>query len=138
MTKKLNSILLVDDDEATNFIHKLIIEKMGCAEKVVITQNGSEALAYLKSKVNGSTPQPDIIFLDINMPGMNGWDFLEEYQKLDTANQGKVVLVMLTTSLNPDDMSRAEQIPVVNGFKNKPLTPVLLNEILEEYFPEYA
>ncbi len=136
MKKKLNSILLIDDDEATNFIHKLVIKRMGCAEKVVVAQNGIEAMEYLQKEENGVCPKPDLIFLDINMPGMNGWGFLEEYHKLAEEQRGKVILVMLTTSLNPDDMEKARNIPDVNGFKNKPLTTHLINDIMAQYFPD--
>ncbi|MCF4101917.1 response regulator [Gillisia sp. M10.2A] len=137
MKKKLNCILLIEDDKATNFIHQRIIKRVDCAEKVVTALNGLEALEYLNKEEDGVLPQPDLIFLDINMPGMNGWEFLEEYQKLHNDKKGKVILVMLTTSLNPDDFEKASQIPEVNGFKNKPLTMPLLESILEEYFQDH-
>ena len=118
MKKKLNCILLVDDDESCNEFHQLIIEKTACTEKVEVAYDGEEALAFLKSSINGVHPEPDIIFLDINMPGMNGWEFLEEYKKLEGEIKSKIV-VMLTTSLNPNDKTRAEKTGCVDEFRSK-------------------
>ncbi len=134
MKTKLNCVLLVDDDEPTNFLNEMVINQSGFAEKVVATQGGREALEYLKSMENGKHPQPDLILLDINMPAMNGWEFLEEYKKLSPAQQGKIVVIMLTTSLNPDDWDMAQKIDAINDFINKPLTVEALEEILNKHF----
>ena len=136
MERQLNCILLVDDNDADNYLHKLVIDKAGITEKVVAVESGEEALAFLRSKENGQHPQPDLIFLDINMPRMNGWEFLEAYSKLDKWQQGGIVVVMLTTSLNPDDEKDAKTNPLINGFKSKPLTQHILQEILEHYFSD--
>lgn len=134
MNKKLHSILLVEDDEATNFISQMVIKKMDCADHVQVAWDGGEALDYLKACRNNGTGQPELILLDINMPGLNGWEFLDEYHKLDEQEKAKVVVVMLTTSMNPDDHARARQHPDVSGFRNKPLTVGLMEDILAAYF----
>lgn len=134
MRKKLSSILLVEDDEVTNFISQMVIKKLDCAEQVHIAWNGADALDYLK---NPGYSKPELILLDINMPGLNGWEFLEEYTKLKEEEKGQVVVVMLTTSLNPDDKRRADNNPSIAGFRNKPLTPALMEEILTQYFLSY-
>jgi CheY-like chemotaxis protein len=131
----LNCVLLIDDDDATNFYHKVVINKVGCAKQIVAVQNGKAALEYLKSTENGDHPQPDLIFLDINMPAMNGWEFLEEYKLLDEDHRAKVIMIMLTTSLNPADQEKANSISDVNGFLNKPLTREAMKELLNEHFP---
>lgn len=136
MTKKLNCILLIDDDEATNFIHKRVIREADCAEKVVAVQSGDEGLDYLKSREDGEHPRPDLIFLDVNMPGIDGWEFLEAYNALEKEQKGRIIIVMLTTSLNPDDRERASQIETINSFKNKPLTVPMLSELIDTYFPD--
>ena len=132
MIRKLNCILLIDDDEPTNYIHERIINEVDCTEKIVAVQSGRQALDYLKSKADGEHPQPDLIFLDINMPAMTGWEFLEKYRELDKEQ----LIVMLTTSLHPDDEEKAKSIPEINRFTNKPLTHEMLQEVLEEYFAD--
>lgn len=136
--KKLNCVLLIDDDEPTNFIHKRIVTKWDGAEEVQIAEGGQEALNYLSSSEAGEYPQPDIIFLDINMPGMDGWEFLEEYDQLPLAQKGGVMVMMLTTSLNPDDREKAKKYGAVAGFMNKPLTTTMLDDVRQEHFPDYC
>ncbi|MRI00348.1 response regulator [Kriegella sp. EG-1] len=134
MNPFLKTVLLIDDDEATNFIHRMVIKNMNCTENIIIKENGIEALTYLTTAVDGKYPQPDLIFLDINMPAMDGWEFLEEYKNLDENQLAKTVIVMLTTSLNPDDRNRANEINGISGFMSKPLTEELLEELLKKHF----
>lgn len=134
--KKLHTILLIDDDYATNFLHKLIIEKENCVENVISKQNAEEALEYLRSKVEGEYPHPELIFLDINMPGMDGWDFLNEYQNIEKIQQAKKVVIMLTTSLDPKDREKAKTINEISEFKSKPLSSKILRQVLKSNFPD--
>ena len=126
--------MLVDDDPDDNFFHERVIKKSDAANTVIAKQTGMAALEYLTSKSDHSDTHPDLIFLDINMPGMNGWEFLEEYNKLDKQLQSHAVVVMLTTSGNPDDRMKAELLSGVSDFKTKPLTREMLAEILGKYF----
>lgn len=142
MKKKLNCILLVDDDEGTNFFNEIIIEKAGIANHVEITLNGKEAIEYITYDGADNEditihPKPVLILLDINMPVMDGWDFLEIYHDLKEKHKGETIIVMLTTSTNPDDRKRAASILELDGFKNKPLSANTLNEIMEKHFPNY-
>lgn len=134
--KKLRCILLVEDNAADVFLHKRAIRKAGCADDVAVARHGAEALSYLSTPVAGKYPQPNLIFLDINMPIMNGWEFLDAYHLLPPEQQGDQVVVMLTTSLNPDDRRRAEEHGCVHKFLSKPLTIEALQRLVEEYFPE--
>lgn len=132
MENKLNCILLIDDDAAVNFIHERVINKSGCCNKVAIARNGQEGIDFLTTKVDGKYPQPDLIFLDINMPVMNGWEFLEAYKELEKEQKGREVIVMLTTSLNPDDQDKANQNANIDAFHPKPLNIENLNNILDK------
>lgn len=134
MRKKLHCILLVDDDQDDNYFHQIIINKMNIANQIDVAINGIEAIAYLKKE--NQTP-PDLIFLDLNMPKMNGWEFLEEYKTLSIAQKAKVLIVILTTSANPDHIRKAKEIQDVKGFNTKPLTKEFLTEILEQHFQHY-
>ena len=126
--------MLVDDNPDDNFFHERVIRKSDAANIVIAKQTGMEALDYLKSKKDHNDTHPDLIFLDINMPRMNGWEFLEEYNKLDKRFHSHAIVVMLTTSGNPDDRMKAELLNGVSEFKTKPLTREMLAEILEKYF----
>ncbi|CAM1366402.1 Response regulator receiver [Tenacibaculum sediminilitoris] len=131
--KKLNLILLIDDDAATNFFHKLILEKENCCENIVCKENGEDALEYLSTKTDNEYPAPELIFLDINMPRMNGWEFLKAYEELEAYKKAKKVIIMLTTSLNPTDKEKAKEIVSINDFMSKPLTSKKIQSILNSF-----
>ncbi|MEO8765658.1 MAG: response regulator [Ginsengibacter sp.] len=140
MEQKLNCIMVIDDDEPTNFLSNMIIEEAGCTNHIQIEDSVAKALNYLRDSANrdhhkNEFPVPDLIFLDINMPAMNGWEFLEKYNRLEYTSLDKIKIVMLTTSLDPDDIIKAKKINGVVDFKHKPLTEQILNEVLQEYFP---
>jgi CheY-like chemotaxis protein len=137
MNSQLNCILLIDDDEPTNFLNKMTLEQTGCTRHIRVAQSGQEALEYLQCcgpDEAGWSPRPDLIFLDINMPAMDGWEFLERYRSLPSEQKADIVLIMLTTSLNPDDELKTQTIPEVSGFENKPLSQQRLLALLSKYF----
>ena len=136
MKNKLNRVLLIDDDKITNTLNEMVIKKSGYAERIESVQNGIEALEYLMKDQGEGYPRPDLMFLDINMPGMDGWEFIEEYSKLDKRYQGNLIVVMLTTSLNPDDKDRSDDSNQLNDFINKPLTTEKFQKIMEKNFPD--
>ncbi len=138
MIKKLKRILLIDDSSADNFIHQRYIEKANVTESIVIKQNGEEALEYLKTVLTDNQfPQPELIFLDINMPVMDGWEFLEKYQELMAEQKARIILTMLTTSTASRDRERARQYPHLTEFIEKPLTDKILLAIVRQYFPDH-
>ncbi|MAP81075.1 MAG: response regulator [Aequorivita sp.] len=132
--KKIKNVLLIDDSESDNFYHARKIRKMGITDNIHICYSGEEALQYLKSELDGKHPQPTLIFLDINMPGMNGWEFLEAYEQLTVAQQGEIVLTMLSNSIDERDKSRAHEFRSVKGYYSKPLSESYLKNILETHF----
>lgn len=134
--KRLKRVLLIDDYEADNFMHEMLFEEMDCVDEIVVKLNGREALDYLTTPQQGQLPRPDLICLDINMPVMNGWEFLAAYEALDEDMRGGVVLMMLTTSLNPDDKSLADSNEAISDFVSKPLTREALGELLSKHFPD--
>jgi len=141
MNRKLNCVLLIDDDEPTNFLNRMAIEELNCVEHIKVIQSAREALDYLHcanqpAPLNAGCPKPELIFLDINMPAMDGWEFLEEYEALPDTRKSSIIVIMLTTSFNPEDELKARTIPSVKEFRNKPLTPALLKDILKKYFPD--
>ena len=133
----LREVLLIDDYEADNFLHRRAIKKSGLAAKITECLNGREAIDYLRAAgPDGERPQPEMIFVDINMPVMNGWEFLEAYSALPAeARPDGFVLMMLTTSLNPDDRKRAEENGLVHQLIQKPLTAARFAEVVYGCFP---
>ena len=127
--------MLVDDNNDDNFFHERVIRKIDCADAIVVKQTAKEAIEFLKQKEQHADLHPELIFLDINMPGMNGWEFLQEYENLDPSLKARIVVVMLTTSENTDDKVKAESYGFLADFKNKPLTKEMLTEVLEKFFP---
>ena len=138
MKRKLDCVLLIDDDEPTNFLNKMIIEETGYVKEVKVTQSAREALDYLSGKQQtaegGQLPMPELILLDINMPAMDGWEFLEKYDKLSPEQKASIIVVMLTTSFNPEDESKARKISYISSYRNKPLTQETIMGILKEHF----
>src|SRR5258706_12697107 len=134
MKPQLNRVLVIDDDDPSNFFTQMVLEESGYTRDIKIVHSGKEALEYLRATKDHSFVHPDLIFLDINMPGMNGWEFIEEYKKLDDELRCKAVVVMLTTSDNPDDKDKAKNLGILGDFKTKPLTKEMLHEVIVKYF----
>ena len=136
--KKVNCILLIDDNPADNEFHKIRINKADVCNHIEIATSGKMALDYITKAAEPNEgeahPKPELIFLDINMPTMNGFEFLEEYKKLDDKLKSKVV-IMLTNSLNPDDQKRAMETKEISEYQNKPLSVKTLQDTIGKYFP---
>lgn len=127
----LEKIILVDDNHADNLFHKIIIKRAGFDGDVVVFQYAEAALGYLHDVEVGTLT---LILLDVNMPRMSGFEFLEAYSASQTLKKVHTIVLMLTTSLNPEDKARAEAHPNVKGFLNKPLRVEDLQEVMNDYF----
>ncbi len=123
-------VLLVDDDPTTNFLHRRAITKVVSKASISEALNGHQALELLRLHYDSGLAPPEFIFLDINMPHLDGWGFLEGYRALPVAWRSQSRVYMLTTSLNPDDHSRARSfddvIDVVDKIMTKEKFAVLL------------
>jgi CheY-like chemotaxis protein len=130
----LESVMLIDDNKHDNFFHETAINDTGLAKSVSKYLCAEKALSFLSEVASNEASIPTLILLDINMPGMSGWDFLKEYEKLPATAQQKSVIIMLTTSCNPNDFERAKTQPALRGFLNKPLTEEMFGEIVKTHF----
>ncbi len=134
MGKRINKVLLIDDDHPTNFFHEMIIRKMGCVNDIETFRGVKEALEYLSLAGLEKEDIPELIFLDLNMPGLDGWDFMEAFSKMDEKVKSFTKIIVLTTSVSPHEKKKALEMPEILDFKNKPLNPLLVEEILKTYF----
>lgn len=125
---KLNSVLLVDDDPTNNFLNERLLKRLDIANQILVAENGQEALAVLQ-QANAASP-PTLILLDLQMPIMNGLEFLEAYQQLSPARQRATAVVVLTTSMDVRDLAHFDALPIA-GRINKPLTPEKLDTVLQ-------
>lgn len=124
-------VLVVDDDETAILLNKILISRSGLAKHLHHSMNGSEALDFIGNNCNPEpieTICPDLIFLDINMPVMDGFGFLEEFRKAHPWLKEKIHVYMLTSSSNPKDYEKAHSYGI-SGYLNKPLTREVLEEI---------
>ncbi|MBN1252738.1 MAG: response regulator [Bacteroidales bacterium] len=125
--------MLVDDNKHDNFFHEREIKKANFETIVITKESGDEALEYLNSMIDSDSNKPILIFLDINMPGMDGWEFLDKYNKLDKDIQSGIIVVMLTTSDNPETKARAMSWSSVIDYIAKPLTKEIMEIINNKY-----
>lgn len=131
----LNKVLCIDDDAVTLMICKMVIAKSSFTKEVVLAENGQIALNILENQ----SSIPELILLDINMPVMNGWDFLEEFVSKFEGETNSSRVAILSSSVNPEDVQTAGKFAIVIDFIQKPLTTDRLDalkkhEKLKEYF----
>ena len=124
MAINFNTCLLIDDNYIDNFVTRKILEASNFAQKIVVVRTAAEAITALR---NG-TVKPDVIFLDVRMPLMGGFEFLEEYDKIDMEKSG-VKIFMLSSSLDPLDMRKSTDNKYITQFIHKPLTQKALEEL---------
>jgi CheY-like chemotaxis protein len=123
MAKKINTILLIDDDLTINYLHNRLIEKSTIADHTLIAKNGIEGItAFLELNERLHSTDKVILFLDLNMPIMNGWEFLEKLSKVKSDITMDYKIYILSSTINPDDKKKAKNHALVSGFLSKPLT----------------
>lgn len=126
-------VLLIDDDKAVNFFNQHVVIKHNSFEHIKTVQSGQEGLAFLSKVKLGEAPKPDLIFLDINMPAMNGWEFLDEYEKMCSDFRKDIKVIILSSSSNPEHVNKTIQNYKVIDFINKPLSFDILDYVLKVY-----
>ncbi len=123
-------VLLVDDDKICNFITEATINRLGVAEEIHAVLNGKEALEYINNILAGNRLLPDVIFLDLNMPLMNGFQFIESFKELEFPGKDSVMIVVLTSSENPEDIVKVKRLGI-SHYLTKPINESKFLEILK-------
>ena len=121
---------IIDDDEIYLFSVKKVLESNNLCDKVLEFRNGYEALTFLTEYQNDHLNLPDVIFLDLNMPVMNGWEFLEEFKKIRPAISKDISLYVVSSSVDRTDVEKAKASPAVNDYVTKPVTAAQLQSLI--------
>ena len=130
--KKYKAVMLIDDNEIDNLINQKMLEASNIAETIFMHTGAKGALEFLKNIEKLSTNGvglPEVIFLDIDMPLMDGFQFLDEFEKLSDYIKNNISIIMLTSSINPQDLSKAKKSAFVKKYINKPLTQDALEKL---------
>lgn len=122
------AIFLVDDDPINNLINKRLLGKVGISNKIIEFLEGEEALVQIEAL---PSENQILIFLDINMPVLNGWEFIEKYNEVFPNRQDRIVI--LSSSIDYQDRQKAKEYQIVSGFLEKPLTLDKIYSQLEKY-----
>ena len=128
----LKTLILVDDDEIIVYLTKRTIKDTNLVELIKVFGNGKDVINYLKENSSNPDLLPDIIFLDLFMPIMDGWDFLDEYAKIKPKITKSITIYIITSSVSPDDINRAKNISDVSDYLIKPITKENFIEIIKK------
>lgn len=128
--KKLDTVCIVDDDDIYQLTTSILLKKTELVNKVILFSNGLKAIDFLKGEIGNKNNIPDILFLDINMPIMDGWAFLEEYLLISPLLPKSVVIYMVSSSVDSRDILRAKSISVLSGYMVKPISTQNLMDVI--------
>lgn len=124
------SVLIIDNDPIYRTISQRIIEKLDLAETIFVEKNGYTAIQFLSQVIENNSELPKIIFLDIEMPVMNGWEFMDEYCKFEKSLLTEIEIYIVSSSISQVDKDKANTFSEIKGFISKPLTIETLKNIL--------
>ena len=130
----LDSILCVDDDAITLMLCKMVIKKALFTNEIITATNGEEALNYIKTlkevNTNGiQKKEPQLIFLDLNMPVMGGWEFLESFSSPEYSDYSHIKVIILSSTVDPNDLENSKKYPMVIDFLSKPISKEMLEYV---------
>jgi CheY-like chemotaxis protein len=133
----LESILCVDDDAISLMLYKMVITKASFTNEIVTATNGEEALNYIK-KLTASSSEPkkkqlQLIFLDLNMPVMGGWEFLDSFSSVEYSEYNHIKVIILSSTVDPNDLENSKKYPMVIDFLSKPISKEMLKDIKTKF-----
>lgn len=129
----IKKILCVDDDPITLMLYKMVIAKASLSETVIAAKNGQEALEYYDNlKSEQEEDFPELIFLDLNMPVMGGWEFLDNFiEPTYSPFNKKTKIIVLSSTIDPQDIEKVKNYPIIIDFISKPVTKEMLEKLKE-------
>ncbi len=129
--KKIETACIIDDDPIFIYGTKRLMTEIEFCETILVFENGQDAIDGLQNIMASSDKLPSVIFLDLNMPIMNGWEFLEHFEKITNDNRKKTAIYIISSSVDPRDLERIKNYQVVNSYILKPISKDDLNSVLE-------
>ena len=130
--KVKDSVCIIDDDHIFIYGVKRLMEETSFCDNLLVYQNGQDAIDDLKDKVTKGLNLPSIIFLDLNMPLMTGWEFLDEYLQIDGQDPTESKVYIVSSSIDPKDLLRIKDYHVISNYILKPVTSDDLQNIIIE------
>lgn len=127
----LDTILCVDDDPIALMLSKMVINKSMFSNEIITAKNGKEALNYFKifKQTSSNKKQPQLIFLDLNMPIMGGWEFLDSFSTDEYADYNTTKVIILSSTIDPEDLEKSKTYPMVLDFLPKPISKEMLEYV---------
>jgi len=135
---KIKNACIVDDDDLFQFVMRQHLERLGMVENIHKFSDGEQALTYIKSNLQQPDLLPELILLDVNMPYMDGWQFMREFVKLDIPADKKIKIYILSSSTHESDLQKAKEFPVLAGYLVKPLSKQTIQQLLSELLPAHT
>ena len=119
---QVDHILFVDDDEATLFYHQMMAEESGVTNHIITARNGDQGMLRIKELITHHHNENTLVFMDINMPAINGWDVIESLEKMNKEVFKNIHIYMTSAADHPRDIERINQHLIIKGFVSKPIT----------------
>ncbi len=132
MSLLFNIVAIIDDDQICQFISDKVIEHSGIAHAVLKFYNGKEAISFFINHHQATEQLPRLILLDLNMPVVNGWEFLDQFQQLQFAGDYHPLIYIFSSSSHIEDIERSKQYPIIAGYIVKPLTELSIKKIVDD------
>ncbi|MDC6351019.1 response regulator [Zeaxanthinibacter sp. PT1] len=129
--KKIRTSCIIDDDPIFIYGTKRIMKEVNFCDEILVYQNGQQALDGLSSIVESDENFPSVIFLDLNMPIMNGWEFLDQLITINHPKKDNLIIYIISSSIDPRDLERVKDYEIVHNYILKPVTPKDLSTVME-------
>jgi CheY-like chemotaxis protein len=131
--KKIQKLCVIDDDKIFRFAIDKAAKQTGMVEEVIFFRDGEEGINFIRKNISNESELPDIILLDINMPIMNGWEFLEAYINLESTITKKAPIYILSSSIDRKDFKKSDSFTCIKEYLVKPFTQEKLKQVFNDY-----